>query len=140
MTTLFAVLAQVCGLSHKEAADFLGVRVDTVKSWSAGRSQPPVGVLDELSLLATRIIAVADGVVGGIIAHAPGDPGAGVVELGVASDDHEAQDLGWPCVGAHRAAIGLAAARAMIEGYTVEIVPRGSTVSTAAAIQAHDKD
>jgi hypothetical protein len=52
------------------------------------------------------------------------------VELGLARDDHEARDLGWPCVGAHAAMLGLVAVRATVP---VEIVPCGSTVQTAGA-------
>ncbi len=49
--TLFALLRDRCGLSHREAAEFLGVRLDTVKSWSSGRNPCPPGVIEALRSL-----------------------------------------------------------------------------------------
>lgn len=61
VTTLFSLLVQACGLSHREAAEILKVRPDTVKSWSAGRNRAPDGVLADLAALASRIeIAVSE--------------------------------------------------------------------------------
>ncbi|HQF31786.1 MAG TPA: hypothetical protein PLJ34_10105, partial [Hyphomicrobiales bacterium] len=57
------------------------------------------------------------------------------VELGLSSDDHEAQSIGWPCVGAHAAVLGLVAARVDVP---LAIVPRGSTIATAGASDAND--
>jgi len=56
------------------------------------------------------------------------------IEVGIAVDDHDAQSLGWPCVGAHAAVI-----RRLIEilpkdiAKKIKVVPRGSTLATAAA-------
>ena len=47
MTTAFALLCQVCGLSTREAAAFLGTRHDTVKSWSSGRNPTPAGIIEK---------------------------------------------------------------------------------------------
>lgn len=58
-----------------------------------------------------------------------------IIELGVASDDHEAQTLGWPTATAHAMTLAIVAARLIGDGLTVEIVPRGSTVATAGAAQ-----
>ena len=56
-------------------------------------------------------------------------------EFGLASDDEEARSLGWPCVGAHRAV-----ARILWEsGLDIVVVPRGSTIATAAAADADDR-
>lgn len=49
--TLFAASLRLLGLSHGEAADFLAVRPDTVKSWSAGRNPVPAGVWTQLRAL-----------------------------------------------------------------------------------------
>ena len=58
------------------------------------------------------------------------DAGADVeIELGLASDDAEAKSIGWPCVGAQAAALGVGAA--LIDN-PVTIVPRGSTAALAA--------
>lgn len=53
--TTFAASLRLCGLSQGEAADFLGVRLDTVKSWSAGRNPVPEGVWTMLADLWRRI-------------------------------------------------------------------------------------
>lgn len=129
MTTPLALLLDRCGLSHREAADFLDVRVDTIRSWSIGRNRTPAGVIDELRALYAQIEQAAGQALKVIEEQAPDD-----VELGIAADDSEAQGLGWPCVGAQAAMLGLVVARC---GRPVRIVPRGSTLATAAAIEAH---
>ena len=131
------LLIDACGLSQREAAEFLGVRIDTVKSWH--RINPPQarpGVLAELRALhaiqrraaAHLIVQVRE------TTRAYGE--AEMVEIGLSTDDHEARSLGWPCVGAHRMAIALAAAR--LTGMQIVLVPRGSTIATAIAADAHD--
>lgn len=51
----------VCGLSQAEAADFLQVSIDTVKSWCSGRANPPLGVWQMLASLFEQIQDAADG-------------------------------------------------------------------------------
>ena len=59
--TPYALLQKLSGLSNSEAAEFHGVRMDTVKRWSNGRDTPPDGVLDELrSLIQTQDKAAAE--------------------------------------------------------------------------------
>lgn len=139
MSTQFAVLCQTCGLSQREAAEFLDVRIDTSKSWSQGRRAAPDGVIDALAALAEKIDGAAAAAIEQFadIVNQQGSP-PDVIELGLAADDHEAQSLGWPCVGAHAAVLGLTIARGMRRGYRFAVVPRGSTVATAAAdVRAH---
>lgn len=132
--TPFSLLLQGCGLSQREAATVLSVSIHTVKSWGSGRNPTPAGVLAELQALAQRQQTAARE------AHdvwqRAGAPDS--VEIGYCSDDSEAQSLGWPCVGAHGAVI-----RRMIEmlppSVTVHLAPRGSTVATAAAAEAHGR-
>lgn len=136
MATAYTLIAQRCGLSQREAAELLGVRIDTVKSWSSGRNRAPDGVIKELRQLYGRIEQAA---IEGIkvihrIQNAHGAPDE--ITLGIASDDAEAQTLGWPCVGAHAAVLGLMAARTSL---TVRVVPRGSEPYTAAAADAHGR-
>lgn len=134
MPSLFSAALTLCGLSHREAAAFLNVRPDTVKSWSAGRNPVPAGAMAELHRLSERMDEAAENVADLFDEHAP----AAAVEIGIASDDHEARSLGWPCVGAQMAL----AARVwslLPEGVTLRLVPRGSTVATAAAADEHDK-
>lgn len=60
MMTTFKAALSICGLSISEAADYLGVRLDTVKSWSQGRNSPPPGVWQMLADLYARIEDAAD--------------------------------------------------------------------------------
>lgn len=128
--TPFALLCGVCGLSHREAANLLSVRIDTVKSWSSGRNPTPDGALAELRALARRIDRAAAEALALIAEQRPPD-----IELGYAVDDHEAQSLGWPCVGAQAAAFGRIVA-GIPDGVRVTFAPRGSTPGTAAAADA----
>lgn len=59
MTTFKSSLA-ICGLSQKQAADFLDVGLQTVKHWSSGRNNVPGGVWEMLSDLYARIERSAD--------------------------------------------------------------------------------
>ena len=130
--TLYALLLARCGLSHREAAAYHAVRLDTVKSWSAGRNRAPPGALAELRELYRAIERTAASAlveIGGIA----GDAAAGEIELGIATTEAEARELGLPCVGAHAALLGIVAARL---DRPVAIVPRGSTAATAAAVRA----
>jgi len=131
MLTVFALLLDRCGLSHREAADVLGVRLDTVKSWAAGRNRAPPGAVADLRTIYARIERAAEEALAVIREQAPE-----LVEIGLASDDHEARSLGWPCVGAHAALLGLIAARC---GAPVRVVPRGTTAATAGAADAHGR-
>lgn len=127
--TPIALLLDRCGLSRERGADYLGVRPDTIKSWRAGKNPTPPAVLDELRGLYARIERAADEAIAAI-REAPEDA---EIEAGIAADDPEAQSLGWPCVGAQAAMLGLVVARL---DRPVRIVPRGSTPATAAAIEA----
>jgi hypothetical protein len=130
MKTTFSLLCDRCGLSHREAANFLDVRLDTVKSWSSGRNPAPLGVLSELRDLYVTIEAAALANAKQIEALLDGDGAPDKIEIGLAGDDHEAQLLGWPCVGAHAAVLGLVAAKSPVP---VAVVPSGATVATVAA-------
>lgn len=109
-----------------------GVRLDTVKSWCSGRNRANDGVIRELRQLHAKIERVATEALV-LISRAPD---AEEIELGYAADDHEAQALGWPCVGAQAASLGLVIARC---DRPVRLVPRGATVATAAAAEAHQR-
>ncbi|HVI92336.1 MAG TPA: hypothetical protein VM659_28865 [Dongiaceae bacterium] len=132
MKTVFSLLCDRCGLSQTEAAAFLAARRDTVKSWSSGRNRAPDGVIDELRELYTRIEEAAGAASDQIEALIKKDGEPEEIEIGLADDDHEARQLGLPCVGAHEALIGLIVAS--FPGARFKIVPRGSTPATAAAI------
>lgn len=99
-----------------------------------GRRTCPDSVIDELLALSIRQdVAAQEAAL--VIAETAEQQGAPEdIELGIATDDHEAQSLGWPCAGAHAAVI-----RKLIKllptdlVVLVKIVPRGATLATAAA-------
>ncbi len=137
MKTLYSILLSASGLSQREAAIFHGARLDTVKSWSAGRNAAPAGAIQELVDLIDRMMTAVDAGVEQMEKMQAQHPVTGEIELGLCSDDHEAQSLGWPSASVHSRVIGLLAAEAIAAGHAVKTVPRGSTVATAAAIDAH---
>lgn len=136
MKSLYALLRDRCGLSIREAAAFHDVPVNTVTKWSSGDRNAPPGVIAELRDLYAVIEKIADQAIAAInqAEEAQGSPPE-TIELGLASDDYEARQLGVPCVGAHAAAIGLVA---ISIDDPVVVVPRGSTASTAAAADVRD--
>jgi hypothetical protein len=110
--TPFAVLAGRCGLSQREAAEFLKVRIDTVKSWCAGRNVAKPAVLAELRGLYANIQAAA-----AKLAHhnerlIERQRERGIEEraivFGLAATDDVARAYGFPSLGTYVAAIGLA--------------------------------
>ncbi len=109
MTTAFSLLLDRCGLSQREAAAFLGVRIDTVKSWSSGRAPVRAGAVAELRGLYARIERAGAGVLAMI--GAPDGATSDEVELILVTSDEEARELGWPGVGAQGAVLGLVVAR-----------------------------
>lgn len=134
--TPFGLLAGLAGLSHREAADLCGVRLDTTKSWASGRNRAPPGTIDVLrALIARQERAAAEAVAQiGALAASHGSPDE--IEIGYPADDHEAQSLGWPCVGAWQAMAARVIAAAPVR---IVLVPRGSTPATAAAADARDR-
>ena len=56
MKTLYSACLARLGLSQSEAAALHGVRLDTVKSWSAGRNRVPSGAWDELRDYEAQIV------------------------------------------------------------------------------------
>lgn len=53
MTRAKALIA-LSGLSHQEAADYLNVSLETIRSWIKGRRNPAPGVIEELADLIQR--------------------------------------------------------------------------------------
>ena len=138
MTTLFRILIDACGLSLREAADFLDSREDSIMSWSSGRRGTPPGVIEELHELLTRQTIAAQHGADVIRKKMKKNGAPETVEIGIAADDHEAQGLGWPTVSAHAAVIGkMLALLPSGAARRVVIVPRGSTPPTAKAADQH---
>lgn len=130
--TLFKHTLTRLGLSLAEAAAFLDVRLDTLKSWSSGRNPVPDGVWSTLAELAQKQEEAAQAMAE--VWLETGEPD--LVDFGLASDAHEAQSLGWPCVGAH---MTVASIFWEMTGVEPNIVPRGSSLASAAASDIHDQ-
>ena len=60
MKTLYAACLNRLGLSQPEAASLHAVRLDTIKSWSAGRNPVPQGAWDDLREYEAGIIDGAE--------------------------------------------------------------------------------
>jgi DNA-binding transcriptional regulator YiaG len=114
-TTAFAILVERCGLSQREAAEFLRVRLDTVKSWCTGRNVAKPAVLAELRGLHADIQAAADTLVLQVESLLDLQQQRGLnqraIVFGLAETDDVARALGFPSQGPHAAAIGLALLR-----------------------------
>lgn len=128
-----ALLMELAGLSHREAAEFLRVRIDTVKSWSAGRNAINAGALAELQGLIARQERAASETLAQMRAMMAAHGSPDEIEVGYPADDHEARTMGWPCVGAWSAMFARVIAAAPAK---IVLVPRGSTPGTAAAADA----
>ena len=130
--TLFSALLSGLGLSQSEAAEFLEVRIDTVKSWCAGRRNPPAGAMAQLHALAARQIAAADALVQSCAEAkraAGGDPDA--IEAALPSDA-EIRRRGWPCRGAFLAVVRRAW-ETLPDGTRIVLVTAGSTEAVRGA-------
>jgi hypothetical protein len=129
--TPYRLLLSRVGLSQADAAALHGVRLDTVKSWCAGRNPAPAGVIADLRALYAAQRRSADQA----LALAAEAPDGAEIELGYAVDDAEAKAIGWPSAAAQHASLGMVVARL---GRCVRLVPRGTTQATAAAADAHE--
>ena len=123
--TPYALLLALSGLSQREAAELHNVRLDTVKSWSAGRNGANAGVIAELAGLIARQDRAAREALAAIEAEAHDG-----IEIGYPADDAEAQALGFPARSAWAA---MAARVVAAPPDRIRLVPRGSTPATAAA-------
>lgn len=96
MTPTSALLA-LAGLSQADAADYLGIRVDTVKSWARSRNPttPRPGVTAELLELIHGQEAAADQVLADAARR-----GLTEIVITAPADDAEARALGYPGVSA----------------------------------------
>lgn len=130
--TAFALLTGRCGLSQSAAAEVLKVSPSTVDKMTRGVRNTPAGIIDDLQRLYAMIEKAAEEMLATFAALPV--PAESPIELGYAADDYEARQLGWPCVGAQLASIGIVMARSPL---TFRLVPRGSTPGTAAAMAAH---
>ena len=129
--TPFALLLDLAGLSQREAGEFLKMSPSSVDKMRRGLRSAPPGALGELRAL----IAEQERTAAATLELVRGE-GEIMVEIGYPADDAEARALGWPCVGAWA---GMAARVTAGLETAPRLVPRGSTPSTAAAIDAHER-
>ena len=121
-TSPYTLLTQACGLSHGEAAQFLGVRLDTAKSWAHGKRNAPPRVFEELRALDAAIERAASLSLLQISSLCRREYAPAVIVLRDVLTDAEAQAQGLPCVGAHRAMLSRVVSRC---ARPIRIVPRG---------------
>lgn len=95
--TLYAAALRLLGLSQSDAAGLHGVRLDTVKSWSAGRNPVPNGIWDELRHLNMMQDVAVDAALDEIDKH----PDAEGIDL-LTNTDRAAE---WPGEGVHMAVL-----------------------------------
>lgn len=119
--TLFSSILAGLGLSQSEAAAFLNVRLDTVKSWGAGRNPVPDFAWEQLHALTERQRGLAEGIYEAW--REGGEPDE--IEIGFPPPD-------WPCDGAAMAAIRRAW-ELIGPDVAIHLVPPGSTPATKAA-------
>jgi hypothetical protein len=131
MTTPFALLCERCGLTTTEAARYLEVDLETVRHWWSGEGTCPDQMIAQMRLLYRQISAIAEQAMQQFVNFNQTLGSPAEVEIGLVGDDAAAQRLGLPCVGAHRAVLGMVIARAhgtrfvlQADGSAVERLPR----------------
>ncbi len=137
--SLFGSLLAMCGMTHEECADYLGVRLDSVRSWSSGRRNVPQGVEAKLielwNLMEDEASRIIDGIEAQLIElSVHGLPQS--IEFGIPSSREEANELGWPSVGTFMRIAALVASNVEIR---LDLVERGSTLASQQAIYARKK-
>lgn len=118
MPTMFSLLVDRCGLSQREAADFLKVSPSAVDKMARGVRATPDGIVDELADLYLRISLTAEEIMQMV---------AGLEKKGVDPEDRivvtmtdaQAKKRGWPCAAPANAAVGIAIALSKHD-FTVE--------------------
>jgi len=142
--TLFAATQSLCGLSNSEAADYLSISESAVEKFRRGNRTAPTGVITELQHLWMRIdtaaVDRAEDMARGGIFNIDSE-----IEIGYPADDYQAQQLGLPCVGAWRQMLAriiyeLVLMRNDFDLARIKLVPRGSAITTAAAIAAREQN
>jgi hypothetical protein len=131
VTSAFGLALQAAGLTGEDAAELLGVTLDAVKSWSSGRREAPAEAWEKLRdwwewASKARLAMVAKA------AKTP----PGWIEIGMPTDLAEAQGVGFLAMEMNARQIGLLALEVKA---SIRVVPRGSTIATAAAADQHDR-
>ncbi|MCV6548541.1 MAG: hypothetical protein OIF56_14885 [Cohaesibacter sp.] len=128
--TPFSTILSISSLSQREAANFLAVSTSIVDKWSRGVRTPRPEVIREMTNLVQKQQETARQML-----KIVNENEMEAIELGFPTNDHEAQCLGWPCVGAWKGMAGRFIADCT---KPVNLVPRGSTPAAAAARDQQD--
>lgn len=135
MTTSFSLLRNLTGLSSAQAAQFLEVSLDTVKSWNSGRNGAPDWALDDLRNLWRALERRADIGIEQLRAtiQEQGFPPE-QIEFGAPMTDREArEELDLPFVSCFHTFVAIFMTRTDIP---IVIVPRGSTPLSKSLVEA----
>ncbi|UFX41775.1 helix-turn-helix domain-containing protein [Bradyrhizobium sp. 41S5] len=126
--SVYDLMRQRCGLSQTEAAEFQGVRLDTVKSWCSGRRPAPARAVDELRDLYRRILEAGASYAAQLERRGPhvAEDGSARYLVGEPRDDQDAIVQGWPNKAACLAALGVAIAALPVDA-APELVPHDKT-------------
>ena len=131
---------QTAGLTLRSASAFLGTAHANVESWSQDRRPVPATAIAALLALYRSQMHDAARSAAFLRRQMKTTGWPDWIELGAAADDHEAQLLGWPTAACHHVVLAMTIARLNPpETTTVRIVPRGSTMATAAAADQLDQ-
>lgn len=131
---IYKALHIASGLSLREAAEFHGVSRSSIENWVQIRRGVPPGVIEEIAAL----VAAQERSARESALIAEENDGGGAIEIGYPCDDAEAIALGWPCRSAWQAMAGRFFSMLDPEKRNrVIFVPRGSTLATSAAADAH---
>ena len=140
MNMRYRCLLASSGMDTFEASTFHGIEEDAIMMWVAGDEEPEEEAVEKLAELVCRMAVSVGEALDYLLDQMEENDGApSFLEIGLASDDAEAEQLGWPCVRVHEMVLGMMVAQATEIGVPVSIVPRGSTVGSAAAADALEK-
>ncbi|MEN9854949.1 MAG: hypothetical protein RLZZ157_75 [Pseudomonadota bacterium] len=132
--TPFQALIFASGLSYAEAGELLGVNKGTVRDWARGKTRLPEGRLAWAHARVVSMLTKADTLVDALNATSAQNGAPATIQIAVSTDDDEARLNGFSSREQESATIGLALAQLPLDRLAiVKLVPRGSTVATAAA-------
>ncbi len=133
--TPFAAYLATSNVTYEQAAHHFGLPVTTIEDWASGRSKAPDEATEWAHQLIVGMLTKANTLTAAYedLKANYGEPGE--IEIGISTDDHEAQLNGFMSKTHERATMGLALAQ--LPTGVIKLVPRGSTLGTAAAEAQH---
>ena len=140
MNFRYRCLQAASGMDTFEASTFLGVDEDAIMMWVSGDEEADEDSIEKMAELICKMVTSVGETLDYLLNQMEeNDSAPAFLEMGLASDDAEAELLGWPCVRVHEMVLGMMAAQATEIGIPISIVPRGSTLSSAAAADAFEE-